>query len=95
MGVGSKMLNGVQYDFVFDVDIEDGAPPRKLPFNRGQNPYDVAERWLQDEELPASYREQVVNFIVQNTGGTAAMPAPASYNVDPFTGGGSYVPGAG
>lgn len=44
MAVSSKMHQGQQYDFVFDVDIEDGAPPKKLPFNCGGNPYDAADR---------------------------------------------------
>lgn len=44
VSVGSKMHNGQQYDFVFDVDVEDGAPPKKLPYNRGDNPYDAADR---------------------------------------------------
>jgi phospholipase A-2-activating protein len=67
LGVGGRVLDGVSYDFVFDVDVADGAPPRKLPYNAGDNPYDAAEKWLEREGLPASYREQIVAFIIQNT----------------------------
>ncbi|KAK9806981.1 hypothetical protein WJX72_009418 [[Myrmecia] bisecta] len=95
MAVGSKWHNGQQYDFVFDVDIEDGTPPKKLAVNRGDNPYDAADRFIDNENLPATYREQIVNFILQNTGGTVALPAIPMQNVDPFTGTGAYVPGAG
>lgn len=28
-----KVHNGQEYDFVFDVDVADGAPPLKLPYN--------------------------------------------------------------
>ena len=42
--VPSKWHNGEQYDFVVDVDFEDGVPPKKLAFNRSDNPYNVAER---------------------------------------------------
>jgi phospholipase A-2-activating protein len=28
-----QVYNGVEYDYVFDVDIRDGAPPLKLPYN--------------------------------------------------------------
>ncbi|GBG59102.1 hypothetical protein CBR_g24445 [Chara braunii] len=85
-----RTLNGVRYDFVFDVDIGDGAPLRKLPYNRGQNPYDVADNWLMEQELPPAYREQVVEFIVTNTG---ERIEPVDLSVpDPFTGGGAYVP---
>lgn len=41
---------------VFDVDAEEGAPPRKLALNRGDNPYLVADRWLEEQGLPTSYK---------------------------------------
>ena len=41
---------------MFDVDAEEGAPPRKLPMNRGDNPYIVAERWLEEQGLPDTYK---------------------------------------
>ena len=47
------------------------------------------------ENLPWTYREQIVDFIVKNSGGGAAMPALPAVNVDPFTGGGAYIPSAG
>lgn len=43
--------------------------------------------------MPTSYREQIVEFILQKTAGAVSASAP-SHNVDPFTGGGAYVPGA-
>lgn len=60
---------GKDYDFVFDVDITDGAPPLKLPFNLDQNPYDVAQRFIAENELPVTYLDQVANFILTNTQG--------------------------
>ena len=56
MAVRSKMHGGQQWDYVFDVDAEEGAPPRKLPANRGEDPYVVADRFLIQEGLPVSYR---------------------------------------
>ena len=47
-----RLHNGQHWDFVFDVDAEEGAPPKKLPCNRGENPYLVAERFLEQEGLP-------------------------------------------
>ena len=41
---------------VFDVDAEEGAPPRKLALNCGDNPYLVADRWLEEQGLPTSYK---------------------------------------
>lgn len=28
-----QLYEGKEYDYVFDVDIQDGVPPLKLPFN--------------------------------------------------------------
>lgn len=63
-----KFYNGSYYDFVFDVDIQDGVPPLKLPFNSNDNPYNVAEKFLADNDLPYSYLQEIVNFILQNAG---------------------------
>ncbi|KAH0537464.1 hypothetical protein FGG08_005727 [Glutinoglossum americanum] len=60
---------GKEYDYVFDVDIEDGKPPLKLPYNLSQNPYEAATKFIQDNELPISYLEQVAAFITSNTQG--------------------------
>ncbi|KAL1554229.1 phospholipase A-2-activating protein-like [Salvia divinorum] len=88
----SSALNGVQYDHVFDVDIGDGEPIRKLPYNRSENPCDVADKWLLNENLPLSYRQQIVEFILQNTGQKDFTPDPLFR--DPYTGSNAYVPGA-
>lgn len=60
---------GQDYDYVFDVDIEDGKPPLKLPYNLSQNPFEAATKFLQDNNLPMGYLDQVANFIIQNTQG--------------------------
>lgn len=64
-----KEYNGESYDFVFDVDIEDGKPPLKLPYNVNENPYTAAERFLAANDLPSSYTEEVVRFLQENTKG--------------------------
>ncbi|KAJ5104882.1 hypothetical protein NUU61_002229 [Penicillium alfredii] len=62
---------GQDYDYVFDVDIEDGKPPLKLPYNVSQNPYEAATKFIQDNELPMTYLDQVASFITQNTQGAS------------------------
>jgi hypothetical protein len=52
----------------------------------------VAERWLEEQGLPPDQKEQIVNFLIQNSGG-GPVPMQTQY-VDPYTGTG-YVPGAG
>lgn len=44
VAAGTQFHAGQQYDFVFDVDVADGVPPLKLPVNKGDNPYDAADK---------------------------------------------------
>lgn len=53
-------------DYIFDIDVQDGVPPLKLTFSSGQNPASVAEEWLQTHMLPFSYKEKIVEFLLQN-----------------------------
>jgi len=64
-----QIFDGVEYDYVFSVDIQEGAPPLKLPYNVAQNPYEAAQRFLEKNGLDMSFIDQVVKFIEQNTGG--------------------------
>ena len=73
---------GQDYDYVFDVDIEDGKPPLKLPYNLSQNPYEAATKFIEDNELPMSYLEQTANFIVTNTQGATIGPSQSQTSAD-------------
>lgn len=91
-GVGSgqkKLFEGKEYDYVFDVDIADGVPPLKLPFNLSENPYAAAQRFLEKNDLPQQYADQVVQFIDKNTSGVS-LGAPQY--ADPYTGASRYQP---
>lgn len=76
---------GQDYDYVFDVDIAEGEPPLKLPYNQSQNPFEVARKFVADHELPLSYLDQVVNFIVTNTQGTNIGQQAGSTDSRPAT----------
>lgn len=84
--------NGKEYDYVFDVDIEEGKPPLKLPYNASQNPYEVARKFCEDHNLPLTYLDQVTNFIVQNTQG-ATLGQSNAQGADPWGTGSRYRPG--
>ncbi|SJX63555.1 related to DOA1-involved in ubiquitin-dependent proteolysis [Sporisorium reilianum f. sp. reilianum] len=91
-GVGSgqkKLHEGKEYDYVFDVDIADGVPPLKLPFNLSENPYAAAQRFLEKNDLPQQYIDQVVQFIDKNTSGVSLGGAQYA---DPYTGASRYQP---
>uniref|UniRef100_A0A060TBN2 ARAD1D33330p n=1 Tax=Blastobotrys adeninivorans TaxID=409370 RepID=A0A060TBN2_BLAAD len=61
-----KTFEGKQYDYVFDVDIEEGSPNLPLPYNSDENPYDAARRFLDRHELPLTYLDEVAQFITRN-----------------------------
>ncbi len=79
VGSGRKQLyEGKEYDYVFDVDIQDGVPPLKLPYNANgieailfqvspltptRKPISAAQRFLTKHDLPMTYLDEVVNFI--------------------------------
>ena len=94
---------GKDYDYVFDVDIEDGKPPLKLPYNLSENPYEAATRFVQNNELPMTYLDQVANFITSNTQGatigqTQATPTSTQApppGADPWGAEARYRPGEG
>jgi phospholipase A-2-activating protein len=94
-GSGTKVsYAGQEYDYVFDVDIEEGKPPLKLPFNTTQNPYEVARKFIDDNELPVSYLDQVANFIVTNSqGATIGQSQNAGQGSDPWGSEARYRPG--
>lgn len=97
VGSSGKKIDhlGKAYDFVFDVDIEDGKPALKLPYNLSQNPYEVATKFIQDNELPITYLDAVANFITENTkGATIGQSSEAhTQGSDPWGSGNRYRPG--
>ncbi|TIB09043.1 hypothetical protein E3P77_02783 [Wallemia ichthyophaga] len=84
-----KHTDGKDYDYVFDVDIEDGKPPLKLPYNVSENPYIAAQRFLEKNLLPLTYLDETVKFIESNTSGVQLGQGSAEY-VDPYTGTSRY-----
>lgn len=84
-----KEYLGKEYDYVFDVDIKDGEPPLKLPYNINDNPYMVAEKFLADNDLPPTYTEEVVRFLEKNTEGVSLQESTStSANervIDPYS----------
>ncbi|KXN92255.1 Phospholipase A-2-activating protein [Leucoagaricus sp. SymC.cos] len=90
VGSGRKQLyQGKEYDYVFDVDIQDGVPPLKLPYNVTENPYAAAQRFLQANEISMNYLDQVAQFIEKNTSGVNLSSGGDEY-VDPYTGASRY-----
>ena len=79
-----KEFEGKEYDYVFDVDIKEGAPALKLPYNANQNPYEAAAKFLEKNELSMGYLDTVANFITTNTKGTTIGQQQAVDEPDPY-----------
>lgn len=93
---GKKVeYQGQSYDYVFDVDIEDGKPPLKLPYNLSENPYERATKFLGDNELPLTYLDSVSNFITENTKGATLGQSAEAGGADPYGTESRYRPGDG
>ncbi|XP_022087891.1 phospholipase A-2-activating protein-like [Acanthaster planci] len=88
------MYEGKEYDYVFNVDLEEGKPALKLPYNITEDPWLTAQRFIHTHDLSQQFLEEIANFIIKNTKGvTLGVAAPPSAG-DPFTGGSRYIPGS-
>ncbi|KAG9300272.1 hypothetical protein G9A89_011345 [Geosiphon pyriformis] len=87
-----QLFNGKEYDYVFDVDIGEGVPPLKLPYNATDNPYQAAQEFIWTNELPQSYLDQIAEFINKNAKGINLDSGSSQY-ADPYTGASRYNPG--
>lgn len=93
---GKTLFEGKEYDYVFSVDISDSAPPLKLPYNRGEDPWMAAQNFIHKNELPQAYLDQVANFIIKNSDNAPVIEKSLTNSFqDPFTGEGRYIPGSG
>ena len=45
-------LDGQKYDFVINVDVQEGAPPLKLGCNKTDDPWHVAQNFINKHSLP-------------------------------------------
>ncbi|EGD73958.1 hypothetical protein PTSG_05652 [Salpingoeca rosetta] len=87
------VTDAVAPDYTFTVDLE--GRNLKLEYNKGENPYEVAQKFIDKHELSQSFLDQIASFIIQNAQVPTletGTPQPA-VNPDPFTGGQSAVSG--
>jgi len=93
---GKETFDGKEYDFIFNVDLEDGKPAIKLPYNLTEDPWRAAQNFIHNNKLPIVYLEQVANFIINNTAKEReerAVKVVENPNAgDPLTSSGAYKP---
>ncbi|KAJ7024254.1 phospholipase A-2-activating protein [Mycena alexandri] len=83
-------FEGQEYDYVWNVALEDGEPSLKLPYNVSENPAAAAQRFLERNNLPLTYVSTIVDYIYQNTPGQTLGGADGAQYVDPYTGASRY-----
>ena len=86
---GKKLHNGKEYDYVFDIEIDEPKCTLKLPYNTSDSPYLAAQQFIHKHDLSQFYLDEIAQHIVKNTGG-ASLGGGAPGNADPLTGGYSY-----
>ncbi|EJD73820.1 WD domain-containing protein [Loa loa] len=48
------------------VALDDGEPHIELRYKKGSDPYDAAQTFLMENNLPASYMNEVAQYIIEN-----------------------------
>merc|ERR1712137_166147 len=61
-------LNGVEYDYVWSVDVGEGEPMLYIGYNRGDDPVDAARQFLFQNRLAEEHLPTIVEFIQKSTG---------------------------
>ena len=86
-------FEGKDYDYVFDVQISDGGPTAKLPYNVSQNPYEAAMQFAGRNELSMETIDQIAKFIMDNTQGATLGPEQSGAGPDAWGTESRYRPG--
>ena len=67
--LGKKLHQGKEYDYVFDIEIDEPKSTLKLPFNVTDDPYMAAQQYIHNNVLSQYYLEEIANHIIKMTGG--------------------------
>ena len=85
-------VDGVSYDHVFPIEVEDpatgGVRKLQIGYNNGENQFVVAQRFIDANELPQYHLAQIADYIRQRAGADAG-PATLGMEAAPAAGGGT------
>jgi len=91
---GKVTFEGKEYDYVWDVELDDTGGKLKLPYNRSEDAWMAAQKFIHKHELPQDNLATVASFITTNSGG-APTSGGSGGSADPFTGAGAYTSNGG
>lgn len=60
----SVVYEGKEYDYVFTIDVNEGGPSMKLPYNVAEDPWLTAHNFLQKNDLSPMFLDQVANQML-------------------------------
>lgn len=84
---------GKEYDYVFDIELDEFKESLKLPYNVSEDPYHAAQKFIHKHELSQMFLDQIAQFIMTNTQSETIGDASIGHTFyDPFTGDNRYVP---
>eukprot|EP01130_Rhizamoeba_saxonica_P009718 TRINITY_DN3965_c0_g2_i1.p1 TRINITY_DN3965_c0_g2~~TRINITY_DN3965_c0_g2_i1.p1 ORF type:complete len:728 (-),score=186.10 TRINITY_DN3965_c0_g2_i1:569-2752(-) len=66
LGSLENAIEQKDYDLSFDVEIGEGGRTKKLGYNRGENPYVAAQRFIDENEVPQNFLETIAQFVIKN-----------------------------
>jgi phospholipase A-2-activating protein len=75
-GSGSSQLDGVGYDHVLPIEIEQTngqVSTLQIGCNTGENPFTAAQRFIDKHMLPQSYLQEIADYITQRIGKQPTM----------------------
>lgn len=93
---GKQSLNGKDFDFVFEIEIEEGKKA-KLGVNKGDNPYVLASNFIDDHDLNQDYLETIVGWLDEQMDKVCPKdvgPEKDLLDSDPFNDGKVYKAGS-
>lgn len=82
--IQKSRIGNQEYDYVVDVDLGEG-PPLKLGFNVNDDPYVVAQNFINDHNLYQEYLDEIAKFIMSHTKKPVIQPEEPKGTLDPFT----------
>jgi phospholipase A-2-activating protein len=81
---GKIMYEGQYYDYVFNVELDEGNP-LKLPYNVTDDPWYAAQAFIHRHELSQMFLDQIAQFVITNTKGMVIDQRAVDF-ADPFNG---------
>lgn len=67
---GGGVIDGEAYDMVIpiEIDLPGGLKKHEIGYNQGQNPFTVAQEFIDEHVLRQSYLREIADYITQRAG---------------------------